>query len=189
MKNNAVAVWVVLLLVILIRNAWAISTEEFRRGETKAGLKDIEGICVAVENFNLPNVDTATITTEIELLLRQYGLRVISPDEYASSASERNAILGLNCIVSGSKGTALDLIVYTAVLTISRKVAIVATGEEISADIYKQAQMAGEPSSDVARHFKDSVVELVKTFINDYLSANPKISVNVEKKPTDPRKK
>ncbi|MHC4539612.1 MAG: hypothetical protein ACYTEK_09815 [Planctomycetota bacterium] len=147
-------------------------------GNQRDALTGLQGVCVVVEEFRPEakkyGLTKQAVQTDVELRLRQYGVNVLSLEEFVLMAmrmgeqpilrvavsplvKEESSVAAVHVLVELREWTFLRRSPMTCVKSITWKEDFVL--------------LAG---SQRLSEVRDTVKDLVDEFINDYLAANPK---------------
>jgi hypothetical protein len=135
----------------------------------KESLKRLPGVVVIVEDLSSQMVDAGVnkdqIQQDVELRLRKADIRVLSRD--TSSAPVIDVIIG------GVKVPKTNATAYAISLTLSQRVIL---ERDPSIKLYAQTWWAGVSVGYVINgtEIRNELGDVVDSFINDYLSQNPR---------------
>lgn len=170
--------------VSLIPPVWAIL-----RAATKAGgetphptyaqakretLRGLQGVEVLVEGLD-PDVEKLGLTREAlkadtELQLRQYGIKVLSREEWLTAPGM--PYLYIVCNAQLIEGT--GLVAYNVQVELSQQVLLVRDPAiECTAVTWRRSSV-GSVGRGNLRQVRDGIKDDVAEFINDYLAVNPR---------------
>jgi hypothetical protein len=135
----------------------------------KESLKGLSAVRVIVEDFSAQIVDAGLhndqIQQDVELRLRKAGIKVVSQD--TSSAPFINVVIG-GVKVPRTNGTA-----YAMTLTLSQYVILERDPSiRVSAETWSASLAVGYVIN--ATEIRNQLGDVVDSFINDYLSQNPR---------------
>ncbi len=164
----------------------ALSYKGVGTGE-KEVLQGLEGVLVIVEDMR-PEAEKKGLTrqalqTDTELQLRQYGIKVLTPEECVSTPGGPYLYINVNVIIGGE-------IYAAAAITVELREEVLLLREPKRTYYGASTWKTGHVESLGLRRIKEirgSVKDHVNEFINDYLAANPKEQSTTEKdkKPKD----
>lgn len=148
--------------------------DEFTREQNREILAGLQGVHVLVEDFRPEEekygFNKQQYKTDVELRLRQYGVKVLSKKEQLQVSGHPCLYINVNPLIDEKVGDAAVsiLVKLNEVVLLERNPSIstVATTWEKGMIL-----LLGLKKLDSVR---DSVRNLVDMFINDYLAANPK---------------
>jgi len=160
----------IVLLMIFSFPAWA---EESPLGE-------ITGIRVFTDLSNDSETSGLTandIQTDVELMLRQYGIKVLSQEEYKSHGVALNVFVRvvLEYTVSGKQRGFFSVVI----LEVYEYAFLVRTFGQLSSPkpyrvrTWEASRFATGPPEALKKLTLESIQIAVKTFANNYLAANP----------------
>jgi hypothetical protein len=150
------------LVLVGMGTAWPSDTKRDR--ETLKGLK---AIAVVVEDLK-PEAERDGITqsqlqTDVELRLRQLGVLV-----------DTESLEYLYVHVRAIKTTGVSGYAYSALAEVRQPVMVARTGQGVFAATWSQELLATTPLTRASQSVREDVRDLVDSFINAYLSVNPK---------------
>lgn len=157
---------------LIIGTTAGAETQQDLGRDTLAGLP---GIHVFVEEVNpdaqRDGVTTAGIQTQVELLLRQAGIRVLANDEYETTRGR--PMLRLNLTVARNQ---LSIYAFNLEIAVLQTVALARDPSIFTASptwmVPNVVRLAA--ASALRNDARESVQDQVEAFINAYLAANPK---------------
>ena len=172
---------------LLIPALWAIEPAAEKSGgsdrklayvDERSSLRGLQGVMVlvaplgpAVERFGLTR---EAILTDAELQLRQYGVKVLSADEYRRTPGHPGLLIVLNVLGADDKQD-YPLAVNMSV-TLNQDVALIRDPAMCcEAPTWAQVNVALSGRASLGQ-VRESVRDMVASFINDYLAVNPKQS-------------
>jgi len=138
--------------------------------ETLAGLT---GVGVLVEEMN-PDAEKdglarSTLQTDVELKLRQAGIRVLSKDEWLAAPGRPSLYLNVNTF------SRTGLYAYCILLKVKQRVTLIRNLATTSwGTTWDSRGFMGTVGADNLHTVRDDVRDQVDQFINAYLAANPK---------------
>lgn len=156
---------VVALLVLLLLPG--ISHALTLKQKPLVGLK---GVQVLVESLE-PEAERLGLTnnqikTDVELLLRKAGIRVLTQEEMENTSGMPYLYVNVNTSIGGG------LIAYNISVELSEFVTL-ANGLQAFGVIWDTGRIGTVLTNNI-RQIRDSIGDEVDNFINDYLAANPK---------------
>lgn len=141
----------------------------------KEVLQGLEGVFVVVENIR-PEVEKYGLTrkalqTDTELLLRQYGIKVLTREERLSTPGGPSLYINVDVNIReegpvGAAAITVELFEEVLLLREPKRICYAATTWKRGG-----AVLVGWHR---IKDIRESVKDLVNEFINDYLAANPK---------------
>ncbi len=140
----------------------------------RPSLAGLTGVYVVVEDIE-PDAERdglaqSTLRTDVELKLRQAGMRVLSKDEWLAATGFPNLYLNVNTLKDrmGTYAFCIDLVLKQEV-RLTRNPAITFRGIT-----WEAAGVVGTVGPENLHRVRDHVRDRVDKFINAYLAANPK---------------
>jgi hypothetical protein len=133
----------------------------------------LPGVEVVVERFDTERVRTTGITedfirTQVDLRLRGYGISVLSRDESNRSASQPWLYVSFTFLVDDLGGTS-----YSYEMQMRQTVLLFTNGNTCAATTWNKGGIAKVGVNRLRNNVEDSVRDLVDSFANDWLTANP----------------
>ncbi|MHC4658363.1 MAG: hypothetical protein ACYS83_04195 [Planctomycetota bacterium] len=137
-------------------------------------LKGLQGVLVIVENFRpeaQKYVSREQLQNDVELLLRKYGIEVLTNEEWLNSESSPYLYVNANVVLNEQRWLcAIDTDVQLKDL-----VMLVRNPKPITSAVTWGKKMTElTVLSNLRSSCRENVKDLVEMFINDYLAANPK---------------
>ena len=140
----------------------------------RSTLAGLEGVLVLIEplkpDAKKHGLTEAALETDVELRLRQYGIKVVSEQERLLQAGRPYLYVNVNAMIKEDLGTfavSVEVALYQNV-RLERDPTI-----EIAAATWERSEIVTGGLVNLPR-VRDIVKDLVDKFINDYLAANPK---------------
>ncbi len=148
--------------------------EEYVREKKREILAGLQGVQVIVEDFS-PEVEKYVFNkqqykTDVELRLRQYGVKVFSEEESLQVSGSPFLYINVNPVIVEKVGvSAVNILVkLNEVVSLERNPSVITIATMWQED---KTLLLGLNRLDKLREY---VRDLVDMFINDYLAANPK---------------
>jgi hypothetical protein len=179
MKNKKY--WVLAaILGICASVIWAVDKTESQNspqvtllGNQKDTLKGLRGVYVLVEPLK-PEVEKyltiQQLQTDVELRLRQNGIRVLSEQEWLSAPGSPYLYVNVNIVV----GEMSRLPAYSILLLLNQKVFLARDITKFCVASTWNIGSTGSVGLENIGTIREPVKDQVDQFINDYLAANPK---------------
>jgi len=158
-----------LLLICAVSILLAVDYRSFKQSL----LKGLKGVNVTAEDIN-PKMKTIGLTkeilqTDVELQLRRSGIRVLSEKEWFET--ENAPQLYIN-ITGGIWEDAL--VYYNVAVEYKENVSLVRKQKtQCFATIWEEGGTSSVGVNDALKSIREGVQQVVDTFCNDYLAANP----------------
>jgi hypothetical protein len=158
----------VTLLAVVSLSGAAGSDDEWQRST----LKGLDAILVRVEQEGLPNEIHNWLKTELELRLREAGIRV--PAEREISKVPGGPVLTL--VVVGQKHEATGLYAFRVDLELGQAVALLRSSRTtVQATTWRSRMLVGTVGArNMPDYIRDTAQQVTGEFLNAYLSANPR---------------
>jgi len=167
------------LSVCLILGVWAIAQPETLTDTLKERqrntLKGLQGVYVIVESLK-PEVEKYGLTeqqlqTDVELRLRQNGIKVLSQQEWLSTPGRPWLYVNVNVVIHDEPPL---VVAYNILLKLKQDVLLERdTTKRCDASTWYTGSI-GCASLGKIGTIREHVKNYVDKFINDYLAANPK---------------
>jgi ribosomal protein S8 len=180
MKNKKY--WVLAAILVICANIiWATNKTDSLTSpqvtsiiiDERDTLKGLQGVYVLVENLK-PEVEKYGLTrqqlqTDVELRLRQNGIRVLSKQEQFSTPGMPYLYVNVNTMpdING-------LVPLGILLELKQNVFLARDTTKLCIASTWNGSTTGSVGSKKIETIRDSVKDSVDIFINDYLAANPK---------------
>jgi hypothetical protein len=184
MKNKKY--WVLAAILLICASViWAVDKTEAQTSpqvtfivDQRDTLKELQGIGVAVENFNVPEVEKHGLTrqklqTDVELRLRQHGIRVLSEKELFTTPGMPYLYVDVAFYIHSEIPLNSEYIIS---VKLKQRVFLARDlTKSCTASTWDKGGTLGIVGLDkVETTIRENVKDLVDEFINDYLAANPK---------------
>ena len=161
--------WIILMAISVLVLVSPNVNAEFVRDQ-KETLRGIKSISVSIEDLapeaKEAGLSTDQIRTDVELKLRMAGIKVITPKE-ASLSPYLYININIRKTTSGDFIVGMDISLYQ----------IVFLGMKPNISCFAATWSSGEVGkggeTNVMNGVRESVKDMIDTFINDYLAVNP----------------
>ncbi len=177
MKLKRAGSWIIFGIACLLLPPGPTSAvdDEWER-LTRATLKGLQGVHVLVEKMHpeaaRAGLAKATLQTDVEVKLRQAGIRVLSKTETLAAPGNPFLYLQVGTLVGGA---ASEFYVYSIRLSLTQLVVLDRNAAVITAPTWSAAQRIGTiGSARLSTIVREHVRDQVDQFINAWLSVNPK---------------
>lgn len=164
------------LVVLCIAAIGCWAKQSFDQQQQKAVFQGLSAVKVVVEDLGQhapPNLTMDALQTEVELLLRQSGVRVLDGDTFAPA----NATLYVNVnIVKSILASGAELYSVNTSVSLTEKVMLTRkpSTSVYGARTWEKSTVGAYGSNKVTTAITTEVVDSVKKFANAYLAENPK---------------
>jgi hypothetical protein len=147
--------------------SWAIDTEH-----TRATLRGIEGVHVIVERLQPESerygLNSQQLQTDVELQLRQAGIRVLTKEELFAIPSAPWLYINVN-VQPRSEGLAA----YSIGVVLNQRASLKSDGSLASVATWSSGEVGSVGSAHLST-IRDVVKDQVNQFVNAYLSVHPR---------------
>ena len=155
-------------LIVVLFSLDAFSA--FTTDEDRESLAGLEGVYVVVEDVNESyGITRQQLLTDVELRLRQNGIKVLSEEEWFRTKGGQH--LYLNVLLE--RFDELGVYIVSISLKLKQKVVLV---REPSKSVFATTWHVWNLNvfgSDKLQHLREEAKDHVDSFCNDYLAANP----------------
>jgi len=183
-KKNLIVTIVFLVIFLAVVQVTQVAGKSEKKANTTPQIKyvsepreilaGLQGVAVVVEVFR-PEVEKYGFSqqqyqTDVELRLRQYGVKVLSLFELTKAVGSPRLYINVNPYIDEKVGFAAVsvLLELTEYVSLERNPTIMT-----SAVTWREGMLLTRELNRL-NEVRDSVEDLVDQFINDYLAANPK---------------
>jgi hypothetical protein len=169
MRKRLASVLVALLLMCPLQGTAFGDDSEYNR----TSLAGLRGVAVVVETtekeFEQAGVAVATLTTDVELKLRQSGIRVLAGSERLDAPGFPYLYVNLNLLRSSSGAVS-----YSLRVELMQRIRLVRDAKiELSASTWSVSSVGTVGLANLSA-VRGPVRDAVDRFANEYLAANPK---------------
>jgi hypothetical protein len=140
--------------------------------DTRTTLHNLSGVKVVIESLG-PDMEGAGLSqqqlqTDVELQLRQAGLRVLTTEEWAQVPGRPWLYVNAQVLLIDN-----DLAVYSIRVEINQDAHLTALDAFADVVTWDKGGIGATEMANLSPHVRDGLRDLVDTFIDAYLSVNP----------------